>query len=119
MAGSTQESILNMKNYFVMLALVVAGSAMAQTAAVPVTAAPTQSLEQINPNDDGRLPKDQLVEHLHTSDSQAILDETRVGGQSQGVTVTNKNRAPNYEVRPIRNDNKAANGQRVWNVLKF
>lgn len=93
-----------------------AGSASDTHRGAPAAPAPVTRAEA---QDDGRLPGDQRIEKLHHADSGSTLDETRVGGESQGVTVKPHNRAPAYEIRPDSNRSQKDGGQRVWNVLKF
>lgn len=94
----------------------------AQTApaATPAPAEPLQNQEQA----DGR--RNQKVEHIHTEDSGASVDEVRYGGRTQSINVKPKSNMPGYEVLP--NDagtargndtNSTGNGARVWNVMKF
>ena len=84
--------------------------------------APLQNQEQ---QAEGR--RNQKVEHIHTEDSGASVDEVRYGGRTQSINVKPKANVPGYEVRP--NDpgartgsgeaNSNGNGARVWNVMKF
>jgi hypothetical protein len=94
----------------------------AQTApvATPAPAEPLQNQEQA----DGR--RNQKVEHIHTEDSGASVDEVRYGGRTQSINVKPKSNMPGYEVLP--NDagtargnetNSSGTGARVWNVMKF
>ena len=97
--------------------------APAAPAAKPAPAEPLQNQEQA----DGR--RNQKVEHIHTEDSGASVDEVRYGGRTQSINVKPKSNMPGYEVLP--NDggsarpgttgdaNSGGNGPRVWNVLKF
>lgn len=109
------------------LAFAIPFAALAQApaapAAQPAPAEPLQNQEQA----DGR--RNQKVEHLHTEDSGASVDEVRYGGRTQSINVKPKSNMPGYEVLP--NDggsarpgasgdaNSGGNGPRVWNVLKF
>jgi hypothetical protein len=73
--------------------------------------------------------KNQKIEHIHVEDSGASIDELRVGGQTQSITVQPKADVPAYEITPTdmartrpadqREGLSSANGQRVWDVLKF
>ena len=72
---------------------------------------------------------DQAVQRLRTEDAGARIDELRVGGQTQSITVQPKTgmKLPSYEVKPLNGQTGSAaslagsdtNGARVWNVLKF
>jgi hypothetical protein len=74
--------------------------------------------------------KNQKIERIRVEDEAVVIDELRVGGQTQAITVQPKGGAlPSYEVVPQRADGQRASdqrdglagsgGQRVWNVLKF
>ncbi|MGB4361019.1 MAG: hypothetical protein WBJ19_11430 [Rhodoferax sp.] len=52
------------------------------------------------------------VEHIHIEDAGARIDEVRVGGQTQSITVQPKDGMPAYEVAP-------KTGERTWKVLGF
>ena len=72
---------------------------------------------------------DQRIEQIRTEDSGARIDELRVGGQTQSITVTPKaSSMPGYEIQPTegtrarptqREGAESSSGPRVWNVLKF
>jgi hypothetical protein len=73
------------------------------------------------------------VERLHHEDGGSRVDELRVGGQTQRISVQPKvGDLPGYDILPANDANGAAGGigstfdrssgnagQRVWNVLKF
>lgn len=71
---------------------------------------------------------DKSVQRIHTEDAGTSIDEVRVGGETQSITVQPKagSKLPPYEVKPA-DTTKAntppsssdTNGARVWNVLKF
>jgi Protein of unknown function (DUF2782) len=67
------------------------------------------------------------IERIVLQDDNTRIEELRVRGQTQKVTVKPKN-APEYEVITApggrdpsvgRAGNKDSTGQRVWNVFKF
>ena len=72
---------------------------------------------------------DQKIERIRTEDAGSRIDEVRVGGQTQSITVQPKigDNLPAYEVKPLGSARGAApastggdtTGARVWNVLKF
>ncbi|MEO8858292.1 MAG: hypothetical protein ABI343_15020 [Burkholderiaceae bacterium] len=74
-------------------------------------------------------PIEQRIEHIHIEDSAARIDELRVGGETQSITVSPKGGMPAYEVIPNtgnrgpataeRSNGGATGGTRVWNILKF
>jgi hypothetical protein len=76
----------------------------------------------------GRL--NQRVERIRIEDGGSRVDEVRVGGQTQSITVQPKagSTMPEYEVQPSdgaraqpggRNGSETITGPRVWNVMKF
>ena len=74
-------------------------------------------------------PPEQRIEQIRTEDQGARIDELRVGGQTQSITVTPKaSSLPEYEIQPTegartrptqREGAESSSGPRVWNVLKF
>lgn len=113
---------------FILLSL-AAGSVLAQTS----TPAPAQAAAPVaqDKTENSAAPgkHNQRIEHIRVEDAGSRVDETRVGGQTQSITVQPKvGTMPEYEVQS--NDgaraarNRDANsgdttGSRVWNVLKF
>lgn len=100
-----------------LIALIPAASALAQAPAV---------IERDTSTLDPR--KNQKIEHLHTEDAGNTIDELRVGGQTQSVTVQPKARVPAYEIEPDdlarsrpgdSREGLAARKPRVWNFLHF
>ena len=72
---------------------------------------------------------DQTIQRIHVEDAGSRIDEVRVGGETQSITVQPKTgiNLPAYEVKPSDTARGAApstskndtTGSRVWNVLKF
>ena len=72
---------------------------------------------------------DQTIQRIRTEDAGSRIDEVRVGGETQSITVQPKTgtNIPAYEVKPSDTARGAApstsksdtTGSRVWNVLKF
>ena len=68
---------------------------------------------------------DQTIQRIRTEDAGSRIDEVRVGGQTQSITVQPKvgDNIPAYEVKPLSaapsTSNSDTTGSRVWNVLKF
>ena len=56
--------------------------------------------------------KNQKIERIRHEDGGSRIDELRVGGETQQITVTTKSRVPAYEVRP-------KDGKSLWNVFGF
>ena len=116
---------------FLLLPLALAGgSALAQnTSQNP--AQPNESVrEQLSQPEQaaaaaGRL--NQTSERILVEDAGSRIDELRVGGQTQSITVQPKvGNLPKYEVQPsdgvrnrARNGAETDTGTRVWNLKKF
>ena len=74
-------------------------------------------------------PPDKTIERIRTEDAGTRIDEVRVGGETQSITVQPKvgDKMPAYEVKPSDTRRGGApspstgdtTGSRVWNVLKF
>ena len=72
---------------------------------------------------------DQTVQRIRVEDAGSRIDEVRVGGETQSITVQPKAgiNLPAYEVKPSDTARGAppstskneTTGSRVWNVLKF
>jgi hypothetical protein len=76
----------------------------------------------------GEPRKNQKVERIHVEDGGNSIDEVRVGGQTQSVTVQPKANVPAYELQPNdlarsrpadSRDGLAERKQRVWNIFGF
>jgi hypothetical protein len=102
------------------LAALPLAAALAQAPATPAAAAKVEA-----PAPSGR--PDQAIQRIRTEDAGTRIDELRVGGETQQITVQPKTGGPAYEVKPAEGARGAApaatsndtNGSRVWNVLKF
>jgi hypothetical protein len=110
------------------LPLAVPAAAFAQsTAPAPESVPPTPRIEAAPPAASGR--PDKAVQRIRIEDAGTRIDEVRVGGETQSITVQPKtgNNVPPYEVKPSDSTKGSApstssnetNGPRVWNVLKF
>ena len=72
---------------------------------------------------------DKSIQRIRTEDSGTRIDEVRVGGETQSITVQPKSGSnmPPYEIRPSEGarggqpstSSSDTNGARVWNVMKF
>jgi hypothetical protein len=99
--------------------------AWAQTAAPAATAAPTV---EPGTNPASRRPEP-AIQRIRTEDAGSRIDEVRVGGETQSITVQPKTNVPAYEVLPSdatkgggtapSKTGAGSTGARVWNVLKF
>ena len=73
--------------------------------------------------------QNQKIERIVTEDGGNRIEELRVGGETQSVTVQPKAPVPGYEILPSdgararpadrRDGLSGGGGQRVWNVLAF
>jgi len=69
--------------------------------------------------------KTQKIEHIEFEDAGNRVEELRVGGQTQRITVQPKDGAPAYEVQPANPNTQTPDagigqtGPRVWRVHKF
>jgi hypothetical protein len=107
--------------------LLACAPALAQTAASAPAAAPAPTLEP-GTNPASRRP-DPAIQRIRTEDAGSRIDEVRVGGETQSITVQPKTNVPAYEVLPSDStkgggtgpskSGAGATGSRVWNVLKF
>ncbi len=76
---------------------------------------------------DGRVQK--KIERIRLEDAGSLIDEVRVGGETQSITVSPKGNMPSYDVLPSSvnrippsseaNGAAAAGGTRVWKILAF
>ena len=104
------------------LLLVAALAALPLAAAVAQTPTPAEAAIREKP-----ARPDKKIERIRTEDAGTRIDELRVGGETQQITVQPKTGGAAYEVKPpegARGTAPAAtsndtNGSRVWNVLKF
>ena len=95
---------------------------MAQT---PAPDAAVTAAADAKPASGGRV--DKKIQRIRTEDAGTRIDELRVGGETEKITVQPKTGGPAYEVNPAEgargtapaNTNSDTNGSRVWNVLKF
>lgn len=100
---------------------------LAQTAAPAAAPAPAPAVEP-GTNPVSRRP-DAAIQRIRTEDAGSRIDEVRVGGETQSITVQPKVNVPAYEVLPSDStkgggtapskSGAGATGSRVWNVLKF
>ena len=93
----------------ILASLLLCGTALAQTSA------PASSPVTLPQTDE---PK---VEQLRSADSAVTIDELRVRGEMQKVTVKPKN-APEYEIAPQSAAKRAddrSQGVRTWRIFSF
>lgn len=98
-----------MRSTYIALPLLLAsGLAWSQTPSAAAAAAPASATVQR----DIPAKAQPRVEHLLVEDAGARIDEVRVGGETQSITVQPKNNMPAYQVAP-------KTGERTWKVLGF
>lgn len=113
---------------FVLLALPLASACFAQDVApTPTPPAQPPAVAGAEPSPSGR--PDRAIQRIRTEDAGSRIDEVRVGGETQSITVQPKtgSKLPAYEVKPSDStrgsppspSSNDTNGSRVWNVLKF
>lgn len=96
-----------MRSIFTFIPLLLAcGLAWSQTAPLPSHAASAAGQREAPAKAQAR------VEHLLVEDAGARIDEVRVGGETQSITVQPKVGMPAYQVAP-------KTGERTWKVLGF
>lgn len=106
------------------LLFVTALAVLPLASAVAQTPAPAEAT-QVKPA--GSKRPDKKIERIRTEDAGTRIDELRVGGETQQITVQPKTGGAPYEVKPAEGARGTApaatsndtNGSRVWNVLKF
>ena len=120
------QTVFSLKATVFCATLAAAALCGAQTApAAPAPTAPAASAAQ------AAQPSraDQIIKKIRIEDAGSRIDEVRVGGQTQSITVQPKTgvNVPPYEIKPSDTARGAAPstsngdtaGSRVWNVLKF
>lgn len=115
--SSTRASTRNVLLVTALLVWLSTGPALAQTIAAD-TASPAPLARP-----------DKAIQRIRTEDAGTRIDEVRVGGETQSITVQSKSglAVPAYEIKPSESARGAApsgtssdtQGARVWNVLKF
>ena len=109
-----------MRAHCLLLLTLFAGTGVFAQGAAP------EPLQQEAPTDPRR---NQKIERIHVEDGGASIDELRVGGQTQSITVQPKANLPQYEFqstdlsrsRPAdhRDGLSSPSSQRVWNLFRF
>lgn len=110
-----------------LLLALATGPALAQnTPQNPAQATPDKR-EQLSNEEQKPDRLNQRTERIRVEDQGSRIDELRVGGQTQHITVQPKvGNLPEYEVQPSdgvrnrpRNGAETDTGSRVWNLKKF
>lgn len=118
--------------YLLLLLGIAAGSALAQPSSPNASQGATDQRDPRDPlqnpeQDKGRL--NQRTERIQIEDAGSKVNELRVGGQTQSISVQPKTgNMPSYEVQSPDGARSRAGSQsgaetttapRVWNVFKF
>ena len=110
-----------------MLLALASAPALAQNTSQNANQGNTDGREQLSKQEQPANRLNQRTERIRVEDGGSRIDELRVGGQTQSITVQPKGGTlPEYEVqssdgvrnRP-RNGAESTTGARVWNVMKF
>ena len=119
---------------FLLLPLALAGGAALAQNTNQNPAQPNESVrEKLSQPEQAAAPSkpsgrlNQTSERIRVEDEGSRIDELRVGGQTQSITVQPKvGNLPEYEVQPsdgvrnrARNGAETDTGTRVWNLKKF
>ncbi|WP_042426824.1 hypothetical protein [Comamonas granuli] len=111
-----------------LLLLALAGApAWAQNSSQTSPQGTAQEREQLSNQEQSAGRLNQRTERIRVEDGGSRIDELRVGGQTQSITVQPKvGVLPEYEVQPAdgvrnraRSGAEATTGARVWNLKKF
>lgn len=90
--------------YLTLPLLLASGLAWSQT--------PTAAPASATASKGTRAAVEPRVEHIQVEDSAARIDELRVGGETQSISVQPKSGMPAYQVEP-------KTGERTWKVMGF
>ena len=94
--------------YLTLPFLLASGLAWSQNPPAAPAAAPASATASKG----ARTAVEPRVEHIQVEDSAARIDELRVGGETQSISVQPKSGMPAYQVEP-------KTGERTWKVLGF
>ena len=98
-----------MRSIFTLFPLLLAcGLTWSQTPTATIAAASASA--PVQPDAPGKA--EPRIERLHVEDAGASIDELRVGGETQSITVKPKGGMPSYQVAP-------KTGESSWKVLGF
>ncbi|KRD27070.1 MULTISPECIES: hypothetical protein [Acidovorax] len=115
--------------YLLLLLGIASGSALAQTSSQNVPQGTADKREALSEPEQAAGRSNQRTERIHIEDAGSRVDELRVGGQTQTISVQPKTgNLPSYEVQSpdgarsragSNNGAETTTAPRVWNVLKF
>jgi hypothetical protein len=96
--------------------------------ALLLAAAPAWAQQPVSAPEPLDPRKNQKIERIRIEDAGSRVDELRVGGQTQSITVQPAGDMPAYEMQPSdlartrpadRRDGMSSGTPRVWNLLNF
>jgi hypothetical protein len=96
----------------ILAACLLSGFALAQTAPAASPASPPPATNS----------RDMKYEHIVIEDAGSKIDEVRIGGQTQSITVQSKLGGEPYEIKPHTTSKPDGNGntaKAMWNIGKF
>src|SRR5690606_37999311 len=110
-----------------LLLALATGPALAQNTSPNTSQVPSIEREKLSNSEQATSRSNQRIEHIRVEDEGSRIQELRVGGQTQSITVQPKvGNMPEYEVQPSdgvrnrpRNGAETDTGSRVWNLKKF
>ena len=110
-----------------LLLALATGSALAQNTSQNTLQPKPDGREQLLNQEQKPERLNQRTERIRVEDEGSRIDELRIGGQTQSITVQPKvGNLPEYEVQPsdgvrnrARNGAETDTGSRVWNLKKF
>ena len=116
-------------SFFLLLACFAWSAAIAQSSAPGGPAGGISGREPLQQAEPADPRRNQKIERIRIEDNGARIDELRVGGQTQSITVQPKANVPGYEFQPSdlarsrpadhRDGLSSPSSQRVWNIMKF
>jgi len=109
------------------LLALAASPVLAQTTDQNAAQRTVDQREQLQNQEQAGDRQNQRVERIQVEDEGSRVNELRVGGQTQSITVQPKTGSmPEYEIQPgegartrPRNGAETNTAPRVWNVMKF
>lgn len=124
--GAAYNRAMRASPLLLLLALAT-GPALAQNTSQNPPEPNKQERDELSKKEQKSDRLNQRIERLHIEDGGSRVDEVRVGGQTQSITVQPKvGGMPEYEVQPSdgvrnrpRNGAETDTGSRVWNLKKF
>ena len=116
----------HMQNFKLAFCVFCVAAARLVAAQTPAPGSPTVTVTEAPASD---IKTDRRIERIRIEDAGSRIDELRVGGETQSITVSPKGGMPAYDVLPPNSNRSLANdprngsansgGTRVWKILGF